>query len=174
MNAEEYNKLAKEAHDALKENGYDIRVEITTVTHPVFKKNQNKYGVIYTVLLGSVGMASFYEEAMRSHEKRAITATWIKEHGVKAKVITYTPEGYTKLAAKEWEKQLQSSGVELDEDTANFVYAVSLYEDPILRYQDAKDMFDDLAEAYFGENLENSIALVKEAMKHLGKECSYG
>ena len=33
-------------------------------------------------------------------------------------------------------------------------------------YQDAKDMFDSLAEAYFGENLENSIALVKEAMKH--------
>ncbi len=43
------------------------------------------------------------------------------------------PEGYTKLAAKEWEKQLQNCGVELDEDTANFVYAVSLYEDPILR-----------------------------------------
>ena len=59
MNAEEYNKLAKKAHEALKENGYDIRVEITTVTHPVFKKNQNKFGVIYTVLLGSVGMAGF-------------------------------------------------------------------------------------------------------------------
>ena len=165
MNAEEYTKLAIEAQKALKENGYDYRVEVTTITHPIFKHDKNRFGIMYTVLVGTVGMAEFYEQAMKSLEGREAIAKWMKGHGVKGKVITCTPEPYTTRFAKTWTKTLESQGLLLDGNAASFAFAISLYEDPVLKYEDDKDLFDSLAENYFGENLDRSIEFVKEAFR---------
>lgn len=165
MNAEEYMKLALEAHNALNENGYDYRVEVTTITHPVFEQDKNQFGIMYTVLAGTVGMADFYGQAMKGLEGRETIAKWMERHGVKGRVITYTPESYTKRSAKAWTKTMKNQGVLLDENAASFVFAISLYEDPIVRYDDDKDLFDGLAENYFGEKLERSIEFVKEAFR---------
>lgn len=161
---EEYQQQAQLAKRALNKIGYDVKMEVTTVSSPRDPKNEFEFGIIYTVLVGPVGMLPYYNDLLKRQETRQVLAKWMAEHGVKANIISMTPERYTKVNAKEWKRWLKAESVELDEEAATFAYAVCLGDgDPLLEYEDIKEMYDQLADSFFGSNLEYGIGLIKNA-----------
>ena len=58
----EYQQQAQLARRALNEIGYDVRMEVTTVSSPLDPKNESEYGIMYTAIAGPASMLYFYND----------------------------------------------------------------------------------------------------------------